>query len=178
MIRTLKLIGVISIIAIIATLGVQYVISHKATTKNPSNSVLGASNRVLIGGSLPVKPVNGVIVIKPTRTPVKVTIKGTEEVYVERPWLLVCLLPELGLETGRSVGIRLGIQILRSETLEMGVSLGLGLDELLLPNTLDISLDKDLRTWFPVFQNTLIGVGIGIDKDGYSRVLGHLSLYL
>ena len=111
------------------------------------------------------------VVVKPSRLPIKVTVTSGE-VSVDRPLIQLCMLPTIGIETGRSLQPRLGVEFLRSERIEAGVSVGIS------PDTLDISVEKDMRTWFDSLQNTTIGIGVGLDKDGYSRILGHISLYI
>lgn len=96
---------------------------------------------------------------------IDITPKG-EVVVAEQPWINTCLVPTIGMEVIPWYGLRVGVQILRSEPIGVGISVGLS------TQTLSLTLDKDL------YSNILTGIGVGISKDGLVRAIWHISLFI
>jgi len=170
--KTLKIVVIVSIIAIIATLGVQYYLGHKINGKSLTSKLLDV-NKALSSPSKDITIIlnNEEMTLKPPRVKTTLIITSTEVTADIKP-IQVCFLPMIGVETGDTIQPRVGVQFFRSEPLGLGMSCGLS------PTTLDLSLDKDLRDFNQILSNTILGLGLGLDKAGYTRFLIHLSVFI
>jgi len=156
------------------------------TTKNPSESVLDMANKTLPEGIKARVTIqtgrvlvnnNKIIDIKtmPRANSIVIDIpsqEGSPIVVKDPPMISLCALPMIGIETGTRLQPRLGLQVVRSDPLDMGLSIGIS------PDTLDVSLDKDIRNILPMLSNSVLGLGFGLDRAGYSRFLLHFSVFL
>jgi hypothetical protein len=133
--------------------------------KNASNSSPAANKGIV------VRINDRETVLKSPRVVTTLVISSSEAKVIQ-PAVTLCFLPTLGVETGRSLKPRLGCQILRAEGFDLGVSLGLS------PDSLDVSVDRDLRSHIEILRNSLVGVGIAVDNGGYTRFLAHFSVFL
>jgi len=78
----------------------------------------------------------------------------------------LCFLPNIGLATGSQILPLIGVQLLRSDPIGLGIAVNLTTENL------SLSLDKD------VFYNSILGIYYGINKGGYSQIGLLYSLYI
>ena len=83
-------------------------------------------------------------------------------------WPIIVYLPQLGLSLTNKLEPLLGVQLLRSEAIQLGAALNI------TPSYVSISLERDLSG---NLSNSVLGLQYGLDSQGYTKWALKFALY-